>query len=152
MMRIASGDRQAALLNGRAHLKTRGWVDETNETVSQRTKEHENDYSYFLSRTSRHAVPRAYWRNPGECRLRLPAIAPDFVRPSDTKLRADEDRAARTLQAVSVHRWRRTEHEARANWVLGEVGAGERRKQGRSRVPWRRTTCGVGAFGGGGQK
>jgi len=41
--------RQAGMLDRGERIiqETRGWVDERNETVSQRTKEHANDYRYF---------------------------------------------------------------------------------------------------------
>ena len=42
-------ERQTALLDSgeRIEQETRGWVDSTNETVSQRSKEEANDYRYF---------------------------------------------------------------------------------------------------------
>ncbi|MBK7328334.1 MAG: Asp-tRNA(Asn)/Glu-tRNA(Gln) amidotransferase subunit GatB [Dehalococcoidia bacterium] len=124
--------RQAGMLDRgeRITQETRGWVDDTRETVSQRTKEHANDYRYFPEpdlpplKLSRKYV--------GEIQARLPEL------PEARKLRliglglseheADgltEDRErAEYFEAVARAIGLDPSRSAKlaANWVLGEVG------------------------------
>lgn len=64
------------------HTTTRGWNDQTEETVEQRVKESEADYRYFPE-PDLPPLPVAAWRE--EERARLPAL------PSNTRRRLREE-------------------------------------------------------------
>jgi len=124
--------RQAGMLDRGERIiqETRGWVDDTHETVSQRTKEHANDYRYFPEpdlpplKLSRKFVD--------EVRAKLPELpAAKKARFIDlglseheaTGLTEDRERAEyfdAVATAIGLDSGRSA--KLAANWVLGEVG------------------------------
>jgi len=126
-------ERQTKILNegGRVPSETRGWRDETNETVSQRSKEEAHDYRYFPEPDLPPiAVTREY---VDELRASLPEL-PDARRArfiseygltdyeanllTESRPKADYYEAA--LQALPGAD---TKAKAKtvANWVLGDL-------------------------------
>jgi len=124
--------RQAAVLEagGTIPQETRGWVDETGETVSQRSKEDANDYRYFPEpdlpplRLSRDFVEKM--------RSRLPEL-PEARRERFIGLGLSEHEAATLTEArdradyfeqlsgaIGLEPARSA--KLAANWMLGEVG------------------------------
>lgn len=124
--------RQAALLRGGGRIvqETRGWADERGETVSQRSKEHANDYRYFPEpdlpplRLSAAYVDEVRARLPGlpaERRAELLALGLNGYEAAtiaESRGRADYFDAVReALAGVEAAR----AAKLAANWVLGEV-------------------------------
>ncbi|MCC7365248.1 MAG: Asp-tRNA(Asn)/Glu-tRNA(Gln) amidotransferase subunit GatB [Dehalococcoidia bacterium] len=124
--------RQAAALSAGEKLiqETRGWVDERNETVSQRSKEHANDYRYFpepdlpplrLSSAFVESVRARLPRLPAERKAELLDLGlseHEAVTLSESRDRADYYDAVRA--ALTGGEPARAAKLA-ANWVLGEV-------------------------------
>ncbi len=123
--------RQAEVLRagGRIPQETRGWVDERNVTVSQRSKEEANDYRYFPEpdlpplRLSREWV--------AQVRLSLPTL-PDVRRRQLVELGLSDYEAASLAEDALRASYFDATREAlqgeparaaklAANWVLGEV-------------------------------
>jgi aspartyl-tRNA(Asn)/glutamyl-tRNA(Gln) amidotransferase subunit B len=111
--------------------ETRGWVDERNETVSQRSKEDADDYRYFPEPD----LPPLRFSNAyvAGLRARLPELpaarrdrfatvfglsATDAQTLTESRDRADYFEAVVTQLALESARAARLA----ANWVLGEVG------------------------------
>ena len=124
--------RQAEVLDsgGTIIQETRGWVDDSNTTVSQRTKEHANDYRYFpepdlpplkLGRPYVAAIEATLPELPGAKKQRL--IALGLSEHEATGLTEDRERAD-YFEAVSSAIGLDPSRSAKlaANWVLGEVG------------------------------
>jgi len=124
--------RQAALLDAGETIiqETRGWVDERSETVSQRTKEHANDYRYFpepdlpplkLSTDFIERVRKQLPELPGVRKTRFMALG--ISEHEATGLIEDRARAD-YFEAVSAAIGLEPARSAKlaANWVLGEVG------------------------------
>ena len=123
--------RQADVLNsgGRIIQETRGWVDERNETVSQRTKEEANDYRYFpepdlpplrLSRAYVEGVRAKLPELPHARKQRFLGLG--LSEHEATSLTEDRARAD-YFEAVSAALGLDPARSAKlaANWVLGEV-------------------------------
>jgi len=123
--------RQAAVLDagGRVAQETRGWVDERGETVSQRSKEHANDYRYFpepdlppmrLGAAFVDGIRARLPELPAARKVRFLALGlseHEAVALTEDRARADyfEELAA----AIGVEPTRSA--KLAANWVLGEV-------------------------------
>jgi aspartyl-tRNA(Asn)/glutamyl-tRNA(Gln) amidotransferase subunit B len=124
--------RQAAVLEagGRIPQETRGWVDETGETVSQRSKEDANDYRYFPEpdlpplRLSREFVEKMRSRLPELPEARRERfIGLGLSGHEATTLTEARDRADYFEQlsaAIGLEPARSA--KLAANWMLGEVG------------------------------
>lgn len=124
--------RQAGMLDRGERIiqETRGWVDERNETVSQRTKEHANDYRYFpepdlppLKLSEKYvAAVRAKLPELPQSRFRrfmdLGISAHDAEALTEDRARADYFEAV----AKAINLEPRKDAKLAANWVLGEVG------------------------------
>ena len=124
--------RQAAMLERGERIiqETRGWVDDTHETVSQRTKEHANDYRYFpepdlppmkFSRAYVAEVQAKLPELPAARKRRL--ISLGLSEHEATGLTEDRERAdyfEAVSRAIGLEPARST--KLAANWVLGEVG------------------------------
>ncbi len=124
--------RQAGILDRGERIiqETRGWVDERNETVSQRTKEHANDYRYFpepdlppLKLSEKYvAAVRAKLPELPQSRFRrfmdLGISAHDAEALTEDRARADYFEAV----AKAINLEPRKDAKLAANWVLGEVG------------------------------
>ncbi|MBE0611256.1 MAG: Asp-tRNA(Asn)/Glu-tRNA(Gln) amidotransferase subunit GatB [Dehalococcoidia bacterium] len=123
--------RQARMLDAGERIiqETRGWVDERDETVSQRTKEEANDYRYFpepdlpplkLSRAYVEAVRAKLPELPAAKKERFLALG--LSEHEATALTEDRERAAYfegVLAALGLDPQRSA--KVAANWVLGEV-------------------------------
>ena len=124
--------RQAALLDRGERIvqETRGWVDDRHETVSQRTKEHANDYRYFpepdlpplkLSREYVDAVRAKLPELPVAKFERFLALG--LSEHEAAGLTEDRERAEyfeALARAIGLEE--RRSAKLAANWVLGEVG------------------------------
>ncbi|MGE3076211.1 MAG: Asp-tRNA(Asn)/Glu-tRNA(Gln) amidotransferase subunit GatB [Dehalococcoidia bacterium] len=124
--------RQAALLDRGERIiqETRGWVDDTHETVSQRSKEHANDYRYFpepdlpplkLSRKYVADVQAKLPELPDAKKHRFMGLG--LTDHEATGLTEDRDRAEyfeAVARAIGLDEARSA--KLAANWVLGEVG------------------------------
>jgi aspartyl-tRNA(Asn)/glutamyl-tRNA(Gln) amidotransferase subunit B len=124
--------RQAGMLDRGERIvqETRGWVDGTHETVSQRTKEHANDYRYFpepdlpplkLSRAYVDAIRAKLPELPAARFERLVALG--LSEHEAAGLTEDRERAE-YFEALAKAIGLDDKHSAKlaANWVLGEVG------------------------------
>jgi aspartyl-tRNA(Asn)/glutamyl-tRNA(Gln) amidotransferase subunit B len=123
--------RQARMLDAGERIiqETRGWVDERNETVSQRTKEEANDYRYFpepdlpplkLSRAYVEAVRAKLPELPAAKKERFLELG--LSEHEATALTEDRERAAYfegVMGALGLGPQRSA--KVAANWVLGEV-------------------------------
>ncbi len=124
--------RQAAVLRegGKIVQETRGWVDERQVTVSQRSKEEANDYRYFpepdlppleLGREFVERVRARLPELPAARRERLLGLG--LSEYEATTLTESRDRAEyydAVVAAIPGDRARAV--KLAANWVLGEVG------------------------------
>jgi aspartyl-tRNA(Asn)/glutamyl-tRNA(Gln) amidotransferase subunit B len=110
---------------GRVVQETRGWVEETRETVSQRVKEQADDYRYFPEPDLPPLVISRAWIQ--EIEAELPELADEraarlereyALSPLDaaqlTASRAMADLFERTAELLSVNK------RTAANWLLGE--------------------------------
>jgi aspartyl-tRNA(Asn)/glutamyl-tRNA(Gln) amidotransferase subunit B len=122
--------RQAELLDGggRVVQETRGWREDTNQTVSQRSKEFAEDYRYFPEPDLPPLVISEQWRE--SVRARMPEL-PDAKRRrfaeayslseydarvlSDSRARADFFEETVALGGGSAQRAKTV-----ANWVTGD--------------------------------
>ncbi len=110
--------------------ETRGWVDERNETVSQRSKESAHDYRYFpepdlpplrLSGQFIDGVRAQLPELPGAKRERLLVLGLseyEATTVSESRERADYFDALVAALDVPAER----KPKVAANWILGEVG------------------------------
>lgn len=124
--------RQAGMLDRGERIiqETRGWVDERNETVSQRTKEHANDYRYFPEpdlpplKLSEKYVTAVRAKLPELPHARLARFVSLGLSQHDAEsLTEDRERAdyfEAVAKAIALDTARST--KLAANWVLGEVG------------------------------
>jgi aspartyl-tRNA(Asn)/glutamyl-tRNA(Gln) amidotransferase subunit B len=138
--------RQIVESGGRIAQETRGWVEERNVTVSQRSKEHAHDYRYFPEPDLPPLSIDAAWVE--EIRSRLPELAPqrkkrfmaqyglaeyDAELLTDSKAMADFFEAAveqkpillptggtRTFQHA-VGETRESIAKFMSNWMLGDL-------------------------------
>ena len=124
--------RQAGMLDRGERIiqETRGWVDDTHETVSQRTKEHANDYRYFpepdlpplkLSRKYVGDIEAKLPELPDAKKLRFMELG--LTDHEATGLTEDRERAEyfdAVARAIGLDEARSA--KLAANWVLGEVG------------------------------
>src|SRR6185437_15512781 len=110
---------------GRVVQETRGWVEETRETVSQRVKEQADDYRYFPEPDLPPLVISRAWIQ--EIEAELPELADEraarlereyALSPLDaaqlTASRAMADLFERTAELLSGNK------RVAANWLLGE--------------------------------
>jgi aspartyl-tRNA(Asn)/glutamyl-tRNA(Gln) amidotransferase subunit B len=124
--------RQAEVLDagGTIIQETRGWVDERNVTVSQRTKEHANDYRYFpepdlpplkLGEPYVAAVRAGLPELPAARRARFASLGlSDHEAATLTEDRSRADYFEAVADAIGGEAARSA--KLGANWVLGEVG------------------------------
>ncbi len=124
--------RQAELLRQGATIvqETRGWVDERQVTVSQRSKEEANDYRYFpepdlppleLSREFVERVRAKLPELPAARRARLLGLGlSEYEAGTLTESRERSDYFDAVVAALPGERARAA--KLGANWVLGEVG------------------------------
>lgn len=124
-------ERQARLLNAGERIvqETRGWVDESQETVSQRTKEEASDYRYFPEpdlppmRFNEAYLERIRERIPElpEARYRrfLELGLSDYEASTLTESRDRADYYEAVMHALNVDRQRAA--KLAANWTLGSV-------------------------------
>lgn len=123
--------RQAEVLEagGTIAQETRGWVDETGETVSQRSKEDANDYRYFPDpdlpplRLGRDFVERLRAKLPELPEARRERfLGLGLSEHEATTLTEARDRAD-YFEALSAAIGLEPAHSAKlaANWVMGEV-------------------------------
>jgi aspartyl-tRNA(Asn)/glutamyl-tRNA(Gln) amidotransferase subunit B len=124
--------RQAAVLEagGKIDQETRGWVDETGETVSQRSKEDANDYRYFpdpdlpplrLSRAYVEDLRTKLPELPEPRRQRFLSLGlSEHEATTLTEFRDRADYFEKLSAAIGLDPER--SHKLAANWVLGEVG------------------------------
>ena len=124
--------RQAELLRQGATIvqETRGWVDERQVTVSQRSKEEANDYRYFpepdlppleLSREFVERVRAKLPELPAVRRARLLGLGlSEYEAGTLTESRERSDYFDAVVAALPGERARAA--KLGANWVLGEVG------------------------------
>jgi aspartyl-tRNA(Asn)/glutamyl-tRNA(Gln) amidotransferase subunit B len=124
--------RQAGMLDRGERIiqETRGWVDGTMETVSQRTKEHANDYRYFpepdlpplkLSSKYVEAIRAKLPELPAAKRARFAALGlSEHEATGLTEDRARSEYFEAVATAVGLEPARSA--KLAANWVLGEVG------------------------------
>jgi aspartyl-tRNA(Asn)/glutamyl-tRNA(Gln) amidotransferase subunit B len=124
--------RQAGMLDRGERIiqETRGWVDERNETVSQRTKEQANDYRYFpepdlpplkLSEKYVSDVLATLPELPEARRRRFVSLGlSEHEATSLAEDRARADYFEAVSAAVGLEPAKST--KLAANWVLGEVG------------------------------
>lgn len=124
--------RQARLLDAGERIvqETRGWVDETGETVSQRTKEEASDYRYFPEPD----LPPMRFNDAyiERIRARLPELPEarharflslglsDYEATTLTESRERADYFEAVMKALSVDEARAA--KLAANWTLGSVG------------------------------
>jgi aspartyl-tRNA(Asn)/glutamyl-tRNA(Gln) amidotransferase subunit B len=123
--------RQAEVLDsgGTIPQETRGWVDDRAITVSQRSKEHANDYRYFpepdlpplrLSRSWVSEIEAAIPEMPAAREARLRALGlteHEAVTITDSQSRAEYfDRLSEAIGLGSDR-----SPKLAANWLLGEV-------------------------------
>ena len=110
---------------GRVVQETRGWVEETRETVSQRVKEHADDYRYFPEPDLPPLVISRAWIQEIQAGLpeladaRAARLARDYgLSPLDaaqlTVSRAMADLFEQTAALLTANK------RAVANWLLGE--------------------------------
>ncbi|MGH2409175.1 MAG: Asp-tRNA(Asn)/Glu-tRNA(Gln) amidotransferase subunit GatB, partial [Chloroflexota bacterium] len=110
---------------GRVVQETRGWVEETRETVSQRTKEHADDYRYFPEPDLPPLVISRAWIQEIQAGLpeladaRATRLANEYgLSPLDaaqiTVSRAMADLFEHTAALLRANK------RAAANWLLGE--------------------------------
>ncbi|HEX5142087.1 MAG TPA: Asp-tRNA(Asn)/Glu-tRNA(Gln) amidotransferase subunit GatB [Dehalococcoidia bacterium] len=126
-------ERQTRILNEGGHVvsETRGWRDETGETVSQRSKEEAHDYRYFpepdlpplaVSREMVEELRRSLPELPDARRARFVTSygLSEYEANLLTESRAKADFYEETLNAVSGAD---TGAKAKtvANWVLGDL-------------------------------
>lgn len=123
--------RQAEVLNAGGHIpqETRGWLDETNETVSQRSKEDANDYRYFpdpdlpplrLSREYVEARRAALPELPHARRARFIELGlSDHEAATLTEARDRADFFEQLVTAIGGDKPRAA--RLASNWMLGEV-------------------------------
>jgi aspartyl-tRNA(Asn)/glutamyl-tRNA(Gln) amidotransferase subunit B len=125
--------RQAAALDAgeRITQETRGWLDEKQVTVSQRSKEEANDYRYFpepdlpplkLSREFVGRVREQLPELPEVRRLRFVGLGltqHEAATLTETRERADYFEAVMSAVRAEVDDLRAA--KLAANWVLGEV-------------------------------
>jgi len=124
--------RQAVVLEagGKIPQETRGWVDETGETVSQRSKEDANDYRYFPEpdlpplRLSREFVEKMRSRLPELPEARRERFMGLGLNEHEattlTEARGRADYFERLSAAIGLAPPRSA--KLAANWMLGEVG------------------------------
>jgi aspartyl-tRNA(Asn)/glutamyl-tRNA(Gln) amidotransferase subunit B len=124
--------RQAEVLNsgGRVVQETRGWVDDTQETVSQRSKEEAEDYRYFpdpdlppltLSREYVQELKDGLPEMPVERHDRYIALdLSEFEANTLADARDRSDYADAVAAALGGDEQRAA--KLSSNWVLGEVG------------------------------
>lgn len=124
--------RQAAMLERGERIiqETRGWVDERQETVSQRTKEEANDYRYFpepdlpplrLSRSFVESIRARLPELPGPKKARFMGLG--LSEHEAATLTEDRERAdyfEALMNAIGLEPARSA--KLAANWLLGEVG------------------------------
>jgi aspartyl-tRNA(Asn)/glutamyl-tRNA(Gln) amidotransferase subunit B len=125
-------ERQAARLDAGERIvqETRGYVDATGETVSQRSKEEANDYRYFpepdlpplhITPATVEELRARLPELPAARRLRFEAeygLTPDEARLlTESRQRADDYEAA--VEAVG----NRSQARAVAHWFTGDVAA-----------------------------
>jgi aspartyl-tRNA(Asn)/glutamyl-tRNA(Gln) amidotransferase subunit B len=125
-------ERQAELLDRGERIiqETRGWLDEREVTVSQRTKEHANDYRYFpepdlpplkLSPAYVEAARAKLPELPASRLKRFEALGlSEHEAATLSEDRARADYYERLSAAVGLDAARSA--KLAANWVLGEVG------------------------------
>ena len=124
--------RQAAMLDRGERIiqETRGWVDERNETVSQRTKEHANDYRYFPEpdlpplKLSEAYVARVRAKLPELPQSRFKRFVALGISAHDAEALVESRERAEYFEALAAAIKLEPRKDARlaANWVLGEVG------------------------------
>lgn len=124
--------RQAAMLDRGERIiqETRGWVDERNETVSQRTKEHANDYRYFPEpdlpplKLSEAYVVRVRAKLPELPQSRFKRFVALGISAHDAEALVESRERAEYFEALAAAIKLEPRKDARlaANWVLGEVG------------------------------
>ena len=123
--------RQAGILaaGGTIAQETRGWVDDTAETVSQRSKEEANDYRYFPEpdlpplRLSEAFVEAVRARLPELPAARLERLLGLGLSDYEASTIAEARERADYYDAVVAALGGEQERSAKlaANWVLGEV-------------------------------
>ena len=110
---------------GRVVQETRGWVEETRETVSQRVKEHADDYRYFPEPDLPPLVISRAWVREIESSLPELADARALRLASDYAL-SSSDAAQLTVSRAMADLFEHTaallgvKKRAAANWLLGE--------------------------------
>ncbi|HNM78867.1 MAG TPA: Asp-tRNA(Asn)/Glu-tRNA(Gln) amidotransferase subunit GatB [Tepidiformaceae bacterium] len=124
--------RQAAMLDRGERIiqETRGWVDERNETVSQRTKEHANDYRYFPEpdlpplKLGEQYVARVRAKLPELPQSRFQRFVALGISAHDAEALTEARERADYFEAVAkaINLEPRKDARLAANWVLGEVG------------------------------
>ncbi len=124
--------RQAGMLDRgeRVIQETRGWVDGSQETVSQRTKEHANDYRYFpepdlppLKLSTRYVdgVRAKLPELPAPKKQRFIALGlSEHEADGLSEARARAEYFEAVADAIGLDPARNA--KLAANWVLGEVG------------------------------
>jgi aspartyl-tRNA(Asn)/glutamyl-tRNA(Gln) amidotransferase subunit B len=125
--------RQAELLDRGERIvqETRGWVDERQVTVSQRSKEEANDYRYFPEpdlpplRLSREFVERVRAQLPELPEQRRERFATLGLTPYEaatlTEARDRADYFEETMRALAGELDEARAAKLAANWTLGEV-------------------------------
>ena len=118
---------------GRIIQETRGWVDDQNITVSQRSKEYANDYRYFPEpdlpplAISRQWVEEVHSRLPELPEARRDRYVQQYALPlydatllTASKATADFFEAVAALKGAEGDTWRQRA-KAAGNWMLGDV-------------------------------
>ncbi|MFN8619057.1 MAG: Asp-tRNA(Asn)/Glu-tRNA(Gln) amidotransferase subunit GatB [Dehalococcoidia bacterium] len=124
--------RQAQMLDRGERIiqETRGWVDERNETVSQRTKEHANDYRYFPEpdlpplKLSENYVAGVRAKLPELPQSRFERFVELGISRHDAEALTEARERSDYFEAVAkaINLEPRKDAKLAANWVLGEVG------------------------------
>jgi aspartyl-tRNA(Asn)/glutamyl-tRNA(Gln) amidotransferase subunit B len=142
--------RQTAVLlaGGRVEQETRGYVDATGETVSQRSKEQAHDYRYFpepdlppleLSVADVEALRARLPELPDARRARFEqqyGLSPADARVlTETRAEADAFEEAARLASESANGAAQSRARAAAHWIIGDL-ARLRRQDGGGEREW----------------
>jgi aspartyl-tRNA(Asn)/glutamyl-tRNA(Gln) amidotransferase subunit B len=143
-------ERQTAVLTsgGRVEQETRGYVDATGETVSQRSKEHAHDYRYFpepdlppleLSAADVEALRAQLPELPDARRARFETqygLSPADARLlTETRAEADAFEEAARPASGSAEAPAQSRARAVAHWIIGDL-ARLRRQEGGGEREW----------------
>ena len=133
-------ERQTTLLDSgeRIEQETRGWVDSTNETVSQRSKEEANDYRYFPEPDlpplviAREIVEELRAQLPELPMARATRFMSEYgVTSDEAQLLVDSKQGAEDFEATVKLAGGPALARSVAHWFIGDV-AGRINEQGRA--------------------